>query len=106
MYVHKTPPTPPQSNPFPGLNLKVGKMNYRMDKMDPNWAKCLKSRQNASRSVQKHFIHNEFVENITGIDMRDVDVKEEIGAGGALGGRGRGESDGNQQNSTEVKTAL
>ena len=43
MYVHKTPPTPPQSTPFPGLILKVGKINYSLGKMDPNWAKCLKS---------------------------------------------------------------
>ena len=41
--VHKTPPNPPQNTPFPGLNLKVGKMNYRLGNLDPNWAKCLKS---------------------------------------------------------------
>ena len=59
IYVHKTPPNPPQNSdaPFPGLNLKVGKMNYRLGKMDPNWAKCLKSGQNVSRSGQKKFIH-------------------------------------------------
>ena len=50
MYVHKTPPTPPQNTSFPGLILKVGKMKYRLSKMDPNWAKCLKSGQNFSRS--------------------------------------------------------
>ena len=42
MYVHKTTETPPQSTPFPGLNLKVGKINYRLGNLDPNWAKCLK----------------------------------------------------------------
>ena len=41
MYVHKTPPTPPQNTPFPGLNLKVGKTNYRLGNLDPNWAKKL-----------------------------------------------------------------
>ena len=38
MYEYKTPPTPPQKNPFPGLNLKVGKINYHLGKTDPNWA--------------------------------------------------------------------
>ena len=38
MYVHITPPSPPQSTPFPGMNFSLGKM-------DPNWAKCLKSGQ-------------------------------------------------------------
>ena len=28
MYIHKTSPTPPQNTPLPGLNSKVGKMNY------------------------------------------------------------------------------
>ena len=49
----KTPPTPPQNTPFPGVNLKVGKINYRLGRMDPNSAKCLKSGQNVSRSGQK-----------------------------------------------------
>ena len=35
--------TPPQNTPFPGLNLKVGKINNLLGKMDSNWAKCLKS---------------------------------------------------------------
>ena len=38
-------PNPKQCKHPPGLNLKVGKMNYRLGKMDPNWAKCLKSGQ-------------------------------------------------------------
>ena len=38
---------------FPGLNLKVGKMNYSLGKMDPNWAKCLKMGQNFSRCGPK-----------------------------------------------------
>ena len=38
MYVYKTPPSPPQYTPFPGLNSKVGKMNYSLGKMDPNCA--------------------------------------------------------------------
>ena len=46
MYVHKTPPSPPQNNPFLGLHLKVGEMNYRLGHLDPKWAKCLKSGQN------------------------------------------------------------
>ena len=57
MYEHETPPAPPQNTPFPGLILKVGKMNYCLGKMDPIWAKCLKSGQNFSRSGQKKFIH-------------------------------------------------
>ena len=50
---HQPHPKPP----FPGLKLKVGKMNYGLGKMDPKWAKCLKSGQNLSRSGQKTFIH-------------------------------------------------
>ena len=42
MYIPKTPPTPPQNTPFPGLNLKVGKMNYSLGNLDPKWAKCWK----------------------------------------------------------------
>ena len=42
-----------QNTPLIGLNLKVGKMNYHLSKMDPNWAKCLKSGQNFSRNEQK-----------------------------------------------------
>ena len=61
MYIHKTPPTPSQNTPFSGLNLKVGKRNYRLGNLDPNWAKCLKSGQNFSRSGQKKFIHRTHV---------------------------------------------
>ena len=39
----KHPKTPPQNTPFPCLKLKVGKTNYCLGKMDPNWAKILKS---------------------------------------------------------------
>ena len=53
MNIHKTPPTPHQNTPFPGLNLKVGKINYRLGRMDLFWAKCLKNGQNFSRSEQK-----------------------------------------------------
>ena len=60
IYIHKTPPTPgtpsqilDQKTPFPGLNLKVGKMNYSLDNLDPKWAKYLKSGQHFSRSGQK-----------------------------------------------------
>ena len=51
-YVHtqKTPPIPPQNTPFPGLNLKVGKMNYLLVNLDPNLAIFLKSGQNVYRS--------------------------------------------------------
>ena len=45
IYVHKTPPNPPQNTNFPGLNL-VGKTNYYLD---PNLAKCLKSGQNLKK---------------------------------------------------------
>ena len=38
MYVHRTPQNPPQNTPFPGLNLKVGKLKYCQGKLDPNWA--------------------------------------------------------------------
>ena len=51
-------PTPPQNTPFPVLILKVGKMNSQLGKMDPNWAKCLKSGRNFSSSGQKKNIHN------------------------------------------------
>ena len=53
MYVHKTPQSPPQNTHFAGLNLKVGKMNYHLDNLDPKRAKCLKSGQIFSRSWQK-----------------------------------------------------
>ena len=45
MYVHKTLQIPPQNTPFPGLNLKVGKMNYNLGKFDPNWEICSKHKQ-------------------------------------------------------------
>ena len=38
-------PSSPQNTPFPGLNLKVGKMNYCLGNLDPKWAKCFKSDQ-------------------------------------------------------------
>ena len=37
MYIHKTP----QNTPFPGLNLKLGKMNYSLGNLDSKWAKNL-----------------------------------------------------------------
>ena len=49
VYVHKTPTSPPQNIPFPGLSLKVGKTNYCLGNLVPNWANCLKSGQNFSR---------------------------------------------------------
>ena len=51
MYTKHPKPTP--KHPFPGLNLKVGKMNYSLGNLDPSSAKCLKSRQNFSRSEKK-----------------------------------------------------
>ena len=33
----QTHPTPPQNTHFPGQNLKVGKMNYSLGNLDPNW---------------------------------------------------------------------
>ena len=54
MYRHKTPPNPPPNTSFPCLILKVGKMIYCLGKMDPIWAKCVKSGQNFSRSGQKN----------------------------------------------------
>ena len=45
-----------QNTPFSGLNLKVGNMNYRLGNLDPNWAKCLKSGKNFSRSGQNCII--------------------------------------------------
>ena len=38
-YIHKTPPIPPQNTPFPGLKLRVGKMNYCLGKIFEKWAK-------------------------------------------------------------------
>ena len=58
MYEQEILPAPPQNTPFSGLILKVGKMNYCLGKMDPIWAKCLKSGQNCSRSGQKNIIHS------------------------------------------------
>ena len=42
-YVHKTPQSPPPT--FPGLNLKVGKMNCRLGNLDPNLAKMFEKWQ-------------------------------------------------------------
>ena len=53
IYMHKIFPTPPQYTPFPGLNLKMGKMNCSVGNLDPNLAKWLKSGQNVSKSEQK-----------------------------------------------------
>ena len=50
-------PAPPKNTSFLGLILKVGKMNNCLRKVDPIWAKCLKSGQNCSRSAQLFFIH-------------------------------------------------
>ena len=46
-------PKPTLKPPFPGLNLKSGKINYSLGNFDPNWAKCLKSGQKWA----KKFIH-------------------------------------------------
>ena len=56
-HLTKHPQCPTQNTPFPDLNLKVGKINYSMGKMDPNWPKCLKSRQNCFRSGKKNIHH-------------------------------------------------
>ena len=53
-YTKHPQPTPKHPLSWPDF---VGKMNYRLGKMDPIWAKCLKSGQNFSRSGQKKFIH-------------------------------------------------
>ena len=55
LYALEIPQNPPQNTQFLGLNLKVGKMNCRLGKMDPTWGKCLKSGQNFSRSGQKNY---------------------------------------------------
>ena len=53
-YTKHPQPHPPKTL-FPSLNLpvKVGKMSYHLGNVDLNWAKCLKSGQNCSGSVQK-----------------------------------------------------
>ena len=48
---------PPKNTPFPVLNLKVGKMNYNLGNLDPNWAKHLKSEQNFSRNIHVRGTH-------------------------------------------------
>ena len=68
MYVHKRPSSPPKNTPFPGQNLKVGKMNYSLGNLDPNRAKCLKSGQIVSRSGQKQIIH--LLDRRTGVQQR------------------------------------
>ena len=47
----------PQPHPkiLPGLNLKMGKMNYSLGNLDPNCAMFLKSGQNFSRSGQNNY---------------------------------------------------
>ena len=55
-YTKHPQPTPKHPLSWPDF---VGKMNYRLGKMDPIWAKCLKSGQNFSRSGQKKFIHQD-----------------------------------------------
>ena len=50
-------PTPKHPFSWPS-NFKVGKMNYSLGNLDPNWTKCLKCGQNFSSSRQKKlFIH-------------------------------------------------
>ena len=61
MYIHKTPPTPPQNTIFPCLKLKVGEINCCLGKMYPVCAKCLKIGQIFSRSGQKKIIHHQEV---------------------------------------------
>ena len=39
----------------------MGKINYSLGKMDPNWAKCLNSGQDFSRSGQKKIIHFDMI---------------------------------------------
>ena len=55
MYIHKTHPTLPKNTPFPGLNVKVGKVNYSLGEMDPNWAKCLKSGKTVLEKGKKKY---------------------------------------------------
>ena len=57
MYIHTTPPSPSKNTHFPALNFKVGKMNYSLGNLDPNWATCLKSQKTFSRSGQKKLVH-------------------------------------------------
>ena len=45
-------------------------MNYCLGKMDPIWAKCLKSGQNCSRSGQFFFIH--FRLRVYLLDSREI----------------------------------
>ena len=57
---HKTLPIPSQNSAFPGLNLKLGKMNYCLCKMRSIVVICAKSGQNFSRSGHKKNIHTSF----------------------------------------------
>ena len=58
-YVHtQNTPNPNPKHPFPGLNLKVGKMTYRLGSLDSNCAKCLKSGK-TFLEVGKKFVHLE-----------------------------------------------
>ena len=45
-------PSPTPKHPFSWPDFESGKMNYCLGKLDPIWAKCLKSGQNFSRSAQ------------------------------------------------------
>ena len=100
MYLHKTPPTPPQNTPLPGLNLKKVKMNYCLGNLDPNsmftilWpngpnlAGCFKTWITDSRlctsPTQKLMTHINFF-----LTRFKHWVTQCLGAGGGKGGQGR-----------------
>ena len=51
-------PKPTPKHPISWPELDSGKMNYCLGNLDPNWAKCLKSGQNFSRSGKKKLNHD------------------------------------------------
>ena len=81
----KNTSNPPPNTPFAGLKLKVGKINYNLGNLDPNWPKCLKSGQYFSRSGQKHFFHWDGGQGVGGgLAGRVASLVGQVGQGGGL----------------------
>ena len=70
------PQTPSQNTPFPGLNLKVCKMNYILGNLDPIWAICLKTEQIFSEWFFDSWHSNEM--NVKNWDRYSSNMIQEI----------------------------
>ena len=67
MYKHKSLPAPAQNTPFPSLNLKAGKMNYRLGNLHPNWAICFKVAKTFLEVGKKNYSYLDWL-NLSAMD--------------------------------------